>query len=59
MLTRRKVFQLPSGTTKWSLAPAGSFADLIGQARDAADDAQGELDRLRDILDALERTQDE
>ena len=40
-------------------APAGSFADLIGQARDAADDAQGELDRLRDILDALERTQDE
>ena len=43
----------PDGTPP----PSGSLADLLRDARDAADDAEAELDRLRALLDAIEREQ--
>lgn len=35
--------------------PAGELADLLRDAREAADGAQSDLDRLRAILDAIEQ----
>ena len=40
----------PGGET-----PAGDLADLLRDARDAADAVEAELDRLRALLDAIER----
>jgi uncharacterized membrane protein (UPF0182 family) len=37
--------------------PAGSIADLLDQARQSADNAQADLDRLRQIIAEIERLQ--
>ena len=38
-------------------APSGDMQQLLGDARDAADRAQAEINRLRQILDAIEQQQ--
>ena len=38
-------------------APSGDLADLLNQATDAADAAQREINRLRDIIDAIRQQQ--
>jgi len=37
--------------------PAGSLAELLNQARQSADEAQADLDRLRQIIEEIERLQ--
>ena len=39
--------------------PAGGVGELLEDARDAADAAEADLDRLRSLLDAIERAQQE
>ncbi|MCC6235945.1 MAG: UPF0182 family protein [Dehalococcoidia bacterium] len=41
--------------TATAVAPAGSLRELLDQARTASDEAQADLDRLRAILDQIER----
>ena len=38
-------------------APSGDLADMLNQATDAADAAQREINRLRDIIDAIRQQQ--
>ena len=39
--------------------PGGTLSELLQDARNAADDAEADLDRLRALLDAIERAQQE
>ena len=47
----------PTPTPPGSETPSGDLGELLDDARDAADAAEAELDRLRDLLDAIEREQ--
>jgi len=45
--------------TPTAAPPAGSLAELLQQARQSADEAQADLDRLRQIIEEIERLQAE
>jgi len=49
----------PTATPDPGSQTPGSLGDLLEDARDAADAAEAELDRLRALLDAIERAQQE
>jgi hypothetical protein len=47
----------PTATPARGETPTGDLGELLDGARDAADAAEAELDRLRELLDAIEREQ--